>query len=881
MSPLRNNSSNDSDVGQGRNTSSDLDPTSFEADFINEEHIKAFAEALNYNDDDNDYGSLLSSQPTGGSHIFNSMGSGTESPNGANTSSTTKPNSQVELISSQNDWTPIYSQAKKTTYNNNSISSSSIKNDMTIKNVKKKLKELDFNVFQSGWTFILLRYPALFLILIWMFILSILYFLVRLYIALFESFFTWTGERRKLRDELRNATSYEEWISHAKNLDKHLGFDKWKKEDRFFCYDWRTLRKLVKRLRHLRETNNDEELSVVLQNCCKSNFAGTENPLLYSQCYYGTKELINKYNNEVVKSLNHIINSKSLNLSEKKSLFKIISKNYGKTSLCLSGGATFAFYHYGVAKALLDNDLMPNIISGTSGGGLVASLLCTRTNEELKKLINPGLSCKITACSDPFNVWFKRWWKTGARFDAIDWAEKSQWWSLGSMTFKEVYESTGKILNISTVPNDPHSPVILCNHITSPNCVIWSTLLASAAVPGILNPVVLMNKNKDGSISPFSFGSKWKDGSMRTDIPIHALNTIYNSKFSIVSQVNPHVALFFFAPKGSVGRPVSRRSGIGFRGGFLGAAAENLLKLEITKWLKLIKEFELLPKLKDSDWSTIFLQKFSGTITLWPRIKLTDFYYILSDPTPERLETMIESGQSCTFPKLYFIKHRLNIERTIEKGKKLINEQIHQLKKNMKNNSNSNTNTNTNSNTNINNNINTNNNIITPNIINSNNNNINNKSSNINKPFDDVSEFSESDFNRLRNETTNLNSLMSSTLSSDDDGANPGYMSFNVFNNYGGESQDDDDDDQEDYDDEDDEDDSQIDDTMVVNNTNIQTTFRKGNVSENDGDDELDHYDEDVEGEDEGKHTRIIPNDNSSETKQFKVTQRNRRNKNN
>ncbi|GME74144.1 unnamed protein product [[Candida] boidinii] len=879
MSPIRD-SGKDSDVGH--DTSSDatknrkiLDPTSWEADFINEDHIRAFAEALNYNDDDNDYGSLLSSQPTGSSHVFNSIGSGTESPNGAN-NNTTKRNSQVELISSQSDWTPIYSQAKKNTNNGTSKTSASFsKNDMSIKNVKKKLKELDFNVFQSGWTFILLRYPALILILMWMFILSILYFLVRLYIAFFESFFTWTGERRKLRDELRNATSYEEWISHAKNLDKHLGFDKWRKEDRFYCYDWRTLRKLVKQLRHLRETENDEELSIVLQNCCKSNFAGTENPLLYSQCYYGTKELVNKYNNEVVKSLNHIILSKSLNLSEKKLLFKIISKNYGKTSLCLSGGATFAFYHYGVAKALLDNDLMPNIISGTSGGGLVASLLCTRTNEELKKLINPDLSCKINACSDPFNVWFKRWWKTGARFDTIDWAEKSQWWSLGSMTFKEVYESTGKILNISTVPNDPHSPVILCNHITSPNCVIWSTLLASAAVPGILNPVVLMNKNKDGSISPFSFGSKWKDGSMRTDIPIHALTTLYNSKFSIVSQVNPHVALFFFAPKGSVGRPVSRRSGTGFRGGFLGAAAENLLKLEITKWLKLMKEFELLPKLKDSDWSSIFLQKFSGTITLWPRIKLTDFYYILSDPTPERLETMIESGQSCTFPKLYFIKHRLNIERTIERGKKLINEQIHELKKNMRSNNNSNTNYNTN------NNYNTNSNILTPDTTNKNSSG-SIKSSKINKPVDEVSEFSESDFNRLRNETTNLNSLMSSTLSSDDDGPHPDYMSFNVFGNYGDESEDDDEDDeQEEYDDDDD--DSQIEDTMVANNTTINA-FKKENTSENDGDDEFDHCDEEnddnAEGEDEGKHTIIIPGDNPSETKDHKVTQRNRRKKN-
>lgn len=85
----------------------------------------------------------------------------------------------------------------------------------------------------------------------------------------------------------------------------------------------------------------------------------------------------------------------------------------------------------------------------------------------------------------------------------------------GSLTFKEAYQRTGRILNVSCVPSDPHSPTILANYITAPDCVIWSAVLASAAVPGILNPVVLMKKNRDGTLSPYSFGHKWKDGSLR------------------------------------------------------------------------------------------------------------------------------------------------------------------------------------------------------------------------------------------------------------------------------------------------------------------------------------------------------------------------------
>lgn len=360
-----------------------------------------------------------------------------------------------------------------------------------------------------------------------------------------------------------------------------------------------------------------------------------------------------------------------MRLDDKRELFKSLHANYGRTALCLSGGATFAYYHFGVVKALLEEDLLPDVITGTSGGALVAGLVATRTNEELKELLVPALAHRITACSDPFLTWARRWYSTGARFDSVDWAKKSAWFCRGSMTFREAYERTGRILNVSCVPADPHSPTMLCNYLTSPDCVVWSAVLASAAVPGILNPVVLMMKQRDGKLVPYSFGHKWKDGSLRTDIPIKSLNLYFNVNFTIVSQVNPHINLFFFSSRGSVGQPVTHRKGRGWRGGFLGTAAEQYIKLDLTKWLKILRQLELLPRLLGQDWSQIWLQQgFGGTITIWPRSIPLDFVHILTDPTPARLARMIHEGQQSAFPTMKFIANRLKIERLVERGRR-------------------------------------------------------------------------------------------------------------------------------------------------------------------------------------------------------------------
>lgn len=46
----------------------------------------------------------------------------------------------------------------------------------------------------------------------------------------------------------------------------------------------------------------------------------------------------------------------------------------------------------------------------------------------------------------------------------------------------------------------------------------------------------------------------------------------------------------------------------------------------------------------------------------------SDFYYILSDPTPERLARMLLAGQQSAFPKILFIANRMKIERLVEEG---------------------------------------------------------------------------------------------------------------------------------------------------------------------------------------------------------------------
>ena len=50
----------------------------------------------------------------------------------------------------------------------------------------------------------------------------------------------------------------------------------------------------------------------------------------------------------------------------------------------LSGGGVLGFYHLGVVKTLLEQGLLPRVISGSSAGSLVAGVVGTHAKRELE-----------------------------------------------------------------------------------------------------------------------------------------------------------------------------------------------------------------------------------------------------------------------------------------------------------------------------------------------------------------------------------------------------------------------------------------------------------------------------------------------------------------
>lgn len=410
-----------------------------------------------------------------------------------------------------NDWRPVHQRVRR--------------RNILKRPRRKRPLQRSRDETREGYVYTLVKWPLLLFVLVCIAGLAVVYACTRLYIWSYERMVTWRGQRQKLRINARLSTSYVEWRRAAQELDEHLGNTQWKYQDDYGYYDSAIVRRVTDQLksgRNIARTLQKEgaqstleavrRLRGLVESSVKTNFVGVENPRLYSETYYGTKNLAQEFVNELHDSLAYLMYDCPLTHAEKYSLAKYLHTNFGRTALCLSGGASFAWYHLGVVRALLDASLLPEVVSGTSGGALVAAFVATRTDEELDKLLVPALAYRIRACGDSLPTWAARWWKTGARFDTLEWARQCSWFCGGSTTFKEAKERTGRILNVSCVPSDPHSPTMLSNYLTAPHCVIWSAVLASAAVPGILNPVVMMNKAADGRLVPTSFGHRWKDG---------------------------------------------------------------------------------------------------------------------------------------------------------------------------------------------------------------------------------------------------------------------------------------------------------------------------------------------------------------------------------
>ncbi|KAJ2691960.1 hypothetical protein H4R19_006251, partial [Coemansia spiralis] len=451
-----------------------------------------------------------------------------------------------------------------------------------------------------------------------------LYFVVRQLIAARENVFVWRGHLGRLLASMAAAGSYNEYMRYAMMVDAHMAIDLGDPATGAQYYDAPLLSHVTQSLREarlladdLRESNAEGARSaavalgdVLRQGALKANSGGWENREVWSCAYSGTPRIVDDYISEVVTCVQRVKESPHLQPAEKLVFFRQVARQQGRTALCLSGGASMGWKHLGVARCLLDEARLPRVISGTSAGSLVAALLGTHTDDELRRVIRPSLVKYMTACQGPVRENLARWWARGYYFDAVGWAPRAQVFTRGTLTFLEAFERTSKILNITCTPiGHRYSPHKLLNYITAPNVLIWSAVLASASLPGVVQPMVLLMKTRDGRIRPYTdSGALWRDGSFRNDIPGADLRAQLNVQFTVVSQVNPHITLFFYDCVGSIGQPApsGRRSIWG--GGFVLSAAERILKLDVRKWLRVLRDLSLMPLILGQDWSYIWLQ---------------------------------------------------------------------------------------------------------------------------------------------------------------------------------------------------------------------------------------------------------------------------------
>lgn len=117
---------------------------------------------------------------------------------------------------------------------------------------------------------------------------------------------------------------------------------------------------------------------------------GISSPKLYKTCFTGTKNLIEDYHEEFIKSLEYIslLPPEKFPFTQKLEFFAETRHAFGRSALLLSGGAGLGLYHFGILKILFEERVIPRIITGSSIGSIIASAVCTTKMEDLDKVLN-------------------------------------------------------------------------------------------------------------------------------------------------------------------------------------------------------------------------------------------------------------------------------------------------------------------------------------------------------------------------------------------------------------------------------------------------------------------------------------------------------------
>lgn len=462
---------------------------------------------------------------------------------------------------------------------------------------------------------------------------------------------------QQLKSDLRHAQSYDEWYAIAIKLDQLTEQQVWKYDNTSPYYDSKLIAHRFHLLKKYRMQQRILNLIQVLLEGLTYDIANIGHPLLFTHTFVGTKKIIEDYIEEVDACLMCIAHYQGddFTLEQKLNFFNNCQQAYGQPALMLSGGSTLGLFHTGVCKALIEHDLLPKVISGSSAGAITTAVLGTRSIEEFQRMITGEYlftqALRIRKIKELLQ---------GGGIADVMYLKNFLIDLIGDYTFADAYQQSGLHINIAVAPYDPTQNSRILNAITAPDVLVWSAVLASCAVPVIYPPIRLTCKRFDGQYTPYMADTKWVDGSVRHDFPREKMARLYNINYTIASQVNPHIVPFLQSDRQRYGRDVLswterliRRQGKGIALSMMDFARERTTKLPF------------LQRLIDHGYG-IFDQHYYGDVNIIARHDLHNYKYMLQNPDQELLLKLQREGERATWSKISVIESHARIGKTIQ-----------------------------------------------------------------------------------------------------------------------------------------------------------------------------------------------------------------------
>lgn len=464
------------------------------------------------------------------------------------------------------------------------------------------------------------------------------------------------GRLAATRTALEDATTYAEWKAAAIERDERTGKNKWKRTDYSSQYDYRVIRLRRDELRAVRESGDPQALMYVINEGIHGNMGGMGNASLYSQATFGTKDLITDYIREQCAALIDLerVPDNVIAFDDRLALFRRASHCFGRSALMLSGGGALGPFHLGVCKTLLEENMLPTVISGASAGSFVAAVLGTHSRADVMARLQPNSMADVMSEFEES----ERDVIQGRRQIGLDALRHSVEQLIPDVTFEEAYEISGLKINVSISPAEQHQRSRLMNAVTSPNVFVREAVLASCAIPGIFPAVQLAAKDVNGQRRPYVASRRWVDGSVTDDLPAKRLARLYGVNHFITSQTNP-IVLWMVRDRG-------------FDNGLPGRVWD--LWESVTKeWMKFTYPVvnRLTRDLYPLNLSTrllysVAMQDYTADINIIPQQRFWDPRKLLSVLTEDETAYLIRQGEKATWPKVEMIRNCTMISRTLD-----------------------------------------------------------------------------------------------------------------------------------------------------------------------------------------------------------------------